>query len=494
MDAQNSLRGDSIEFEYVRAIPPTDLAPGGFVGDRFYFQGFEVPYDRSELVVVAPRGMDVLVDPRGPAPSHQVTDRGALVEHRWVARQSDRRTPEPSSVAAREFIPSVSLGAGATWERLVDALRDRLIDQDPRDPEAVTEVNGIVRGARTPTERLSRLHRWVLDNIQQEGSGTPFDLAPRMLAARSGHRTRVLCYTLNLAGVPCQLALLRPGNADATESALADDDTFQSILLRVETETGVRWVTAADHNAPLGYLPPAVAGSSGLLLAAGAPRVTVPALDLAAHGRTLTVRLQLQADGSGRGEVEEHLRGYAATGAREVLRRTDEANRTRQFEAYVGSMIAGASVDELTVTGITDREEDIVFRYRFTAPGMADLSGTRMTFDGVFHADAASTYAEAPTRTVPLWNGDPVRATLDLHLTFPEGATVEDLPASSEGHAPGVTWSVRWEREGAGLHMVRRVEVPTGRVQVGDYPTFAEVVRALDTADTRRVELRLPGR
>ncbi len=484
--------GDAVEFEYVRALSPGDIAPGGFLGDRFYFRGFDVPYDRSEYVVVTPRGVPLVVDPRGPAPSHEQTDRGGLVEHRWVARQSHRMTPEPRSVAAREFIPSVAVGVGATWERFVDALRERLVDMDVADPESVRLAADVTRGARTASEKLSRLHAWVLDHIEQEGAGTPFEQAARMVAARQGHRTRVLCYLLNLSNVPCEIALVRQGSADATPSELADDDTFQSIMLRVRTERGPRWITAADHNAPVSYVPPALAGSEALMLSQGAPRERLPPLDLEAHGRTLTVRLALSGDGSGRAAVEERLRGYAATGAREAVRSMDAANRERQFEAYVGRMVAGASLESLEITGVDDREADMVFRYTFRAPNMATPAGSQLAFEGIFQAEAARVYADTRERSVPMWNGDPVRATLDLTVTLPTGARVDELPPDAEGRAQGIAWSIRSERTRDGFHLTRRVEIPTGRVTPEAYGSFAEQARALDTADTRRITIALP--
>jgi len=483
--------GDTVEFEYVRNLSGTDVAPGGFLTDRFYFRGFDVPYDRTEYILVSPRGMEVTADPRGPAPTPERTERGGLVQHRWILRHSDRMTPEPRSVATREFVPSVAAGHGATWGRFVDALRARLIDLDVADPEALTLVREVTRGARGANARLAALHRWVVGNIQQEGGGTPFESAPRMLAARAGHRTRVLCYLARLSDIPCDMALVRQGSADNTESDLADDDTFQSILLRVRTESGERWVTAADNNAALSFVPPASAGGEALLLMEGAPRGRVPPLDLDAHGRSMTVRLALNADGSGRGEVEERLRGFAAIGARQVLRRLDAANLERQFEGYVGGLVAGASLVSLVVEGAARVDEDVVFRYTFTAPGLATRTGARLIFDGMFHAEAARTWADLPTRTTPLWNGDPVNASLDLTVTLPTGATLDELPARAEGTGPGVSWSIGWERmpDGRGFRLQRRVRLPTGRITVADYPAFSESVRALDAADTRRALL-----
>jgi hypothetical protein len=229
-----------------------------------------------------------------------------------------------------------------------------------------------------------------------------------------------------------------------------------------------------------------------VLLTAGSPRERLPALDLEQHGRTLTVTLALSSDGSGRAVVEERLRGYAATGAREAVRSMDAANRERQFEAYVGRMVAGASLETFAVTGVEDREADMVLRYTFRAPNMATPSGAQLAFEGLFQAEASRVYADTRERSVPMWNGDPVRATLDLTVTLPTGARVEELPPDAEGRATGIAWSVRSERTRDGFHLARRVEIPTGRVTPADYGSFAEQARALDTADTRRITIALP--
>lgn len=483
--------GDALEFEYVRALSPSDVAPGGFVTDRFYFRGFEVPYDHSELVVVTPGEQLLEVDPRGPAPTTQREIENGLVEYRWRVNESRRMTPEPSSVAAREFIPSVAVGVGATWERFADALRARFIDLDPVDPEAVRLVRTITRGAHTVREKIARVHRWVIENVQQEGGGTPFESAPRMVAARQGHRTRVLRYLLTLAGVRSDIGLVRLGNGDSTRSELADDQTFQSLMLRVETETGRQWITAADANAPWEYVPPAVAGGEALMLLPGAPRDRVTGFDLRGHTRVQRVALALDAEGGGRASVRETLSGYPATSVRAALRRMDAANRDRQFEAYVGGMVTGASLGSLDVRGLRDPEHALELGYLFTAPAMAPRTERTLRFDGMFHVEAARTWAQTPSRTVPLWNGDPIDATLELDVTLPEGATVSTLPSAEHGEAPGVRWELTWSRTPGGFRIVRHVEIPTGRVSVEDYPSFAGAMHALDAADGREVVITL---
>ncbi|MBL8678305.1 MAG: hypothetical protein JNK05_04025 [Myxococcales bacterium] len=486
--------GDAIEYEFVRVFPANEVTAGGFRSERFYFQGTEMPYDRTEFVLVLPSAMErrLVVSPRGPMPAVQRREHGgALVELRWGLRESRRREPEQMSIAFREFTPSVDCGVERTWPRMVAALRERLAEASPRDPAAVRLVAQLTGSVSRRSEKLARIYRWVLNNIDQEGGGTPFASAPMMLTARGGHRARVLQYMLELAGLPVTMALARPGFADQTESDLADEDVFQSILLKVETEDGTRWVSASDRDAPLGYLPPAVSGQPALLLDASASRVTLPAVAEGAHSRVADVRMQLDADGSATATVSESLRGSWGVSWRESLRRIDGANLEREFEGYVGRQVAAASLTNLAIEHQADPERDLVMRYSFRAPDVASVGeGGELAFEGVFPAELASTYAARQRRTVALYHAETVDATLDLRVTLPSGARAE-LPAPREVTAPGVRWSIRYEQSADGFRVLRRVVVPGGRVSAEDYPQFAEAIRALDRAEQQRVTIRL---
>jgi thioredoxin-like negative regulator of GroEL len=486
--------GDAIEYEFVRVFPASEVTPGGFRSERFYFQGTEMPYDRTEWVLVVPSAMErrLVISPRGPAPVAQRRALGeALVELRWGLRESRRREPEPLSVATREFTPSVDVGIERTFPRLVQALRDRLAEQSPEDPAAVRLARQLTLGAALPSEKLARLHRWVLGNIDQEGAGTPFASAPAMLAVRGGHRARVLAYLLALSGVEVTIALARPGSADQIESELADEDVFQSLLLRVQTERGPRFVSTADRDAPLEYIPPALAGQPALLLDARATRVTVPASPEGTHARVAEVALRIAEDGSASATVVERLRGSWAVSWRASLRGIDAANLEREFEGYIGRQVSAASLTSLSIEQREEPERDLVMRYAFTAPDVASVGpGGELAFEGVFPAELAGTYAARPQRTVALYHPETVDATLDLRVSLPTGARPE-LPPAREASAPGVTWSVRYEPMAGGFRMLRRVLVPGGRVSAEDYPRFADAIRGFDRAEAQRVTIRL---
>lgn len=485
--------GDAIEFEYVRSLSPAEAFSGGFASERFYFRGFEIPYDHSELVVIVPRALDasVSIDPRGPAPRTVRREvGGALVEYRWLAEQSQRLVPEPHSVSAREFLPSITLGAGADWARYIDSIRDQLAELDLYDPAAADLAREIVGRATRQVDQLARLHRWVTEHIEQERNASAFLSAPVMLAARTGHRNRVLCYLLGVRGIPCRMVLVRPGNVDATRSAIADDDTFPSLVLNVTTEQGPRWVTAAERGAPPEWLPPTLAGQEGIVVAAGAPRVHLPAFDHAAHTRQITIRMTLDRDGNGRAVVTERMHGTWAVTWREMLRHIDAANLEHEFEGYVGHQVTAASLTSLRIDGRDDPSTDLVLHYTFTAPGIATPRDGGLVFDGIYPAELGPSLAALPRRTTTLYDSEPLDATLDLAVSLPPGAHVMELPRAAGGDVPGLRWTVRYDTLPDGFRVLRAIVAPPGRIPAGQYSAFSEAARAVDTADAQRIAIR----
>ncbi|MEI8255798.1 MAG: DUF3857 domain-containing protein, partial [Deltaproteobacteria bacterium] len=485
--------GDSIEFEYVRSLSPAEAFSGGFASERFYFRGFDIPYDHSELVVVVPRALDtrVAIDPRGPAPRTTRREVGdALVEYRWFVDESQRLVPEPHSVSAREFLPSITIGAGADWVRYIDSIRDQFSEQDPYDPAAADLAREIVGRATRPSEQLARLHRWVTDHIEQERNASAFTSAPVMLAARTGHRNRVLRYLLGLRNIPCRMVLVRPGNVDATDSAIADDDTFPSLVLNVTTEQGDRWITAAERGAPLDWIPPMLAGQEGIIVAPGAPRVHLPAFDHAAHTRQITVRLALDRDGNGRADVTERMHGTWAVTWREMLRHIEAANLEHEFESYVGHQVTAASLTSLHIDGQNDPNVDLVLHYTFTAPGVATQRDNGLVYEGIYSAELGPSLAALPHRTTTLYDPEPLDTTLDVTVSLPPGARVTELPSAAGSDVPGLRWSARYTATPDGFRVVRNVIAPPGRIAPAQYAAFATAARAVDTADGQRIVVR----
>ena len=68
--------GDYIEWEYLDTRPPSAAFAPGFLVDRFFFQSFDAPMARSELLLVSPAGVELELDSRAGAPAPADAGRG----------------------------------------------------------------------------------------------------------------------------------------------------------------------------------------------------------------------------------------------------------------------------------------------------------------------------------------------------------------------------------------------------------------------------------
>ncbi len=497
----NLLPGDYAEFEYVREVDPPEGFPGGFLGERFYFRSFEIPFDISHLIVVLPRSMQVQVDPRGDAPKTQQKLDGDLRILSWKVEGSRPLAPEPSAVAAREYIPSINVAVGATWDGLVESLRDVLVDRDLFDPsirDFVTRIVGEASEAQ-PVLRAKRLYAWVAHNV--EDTDNTLSQAAVMLRARTGNRARILRYMLELAGVPAQLALVRSLAGDATPSEVADSDTYGHLLLTIPGEPGRAggrgriWLSTGERWFPFGYVPPLLRGQDGLLLAEGAPKVRVRSHRKGEERQVVNMDIELAHDGTAQVETLEQYTGTAAVVWRKQLEGIPVADLERRMdEAHVARVVPGASLTSLQITGREDAELPLELRYRFEVGALGRRVPGGRALPGMLSARLATNYANAASRTTTQVVALEIDRRVNLNIQVPPGTSRPRLPKDVTLRGPnGARFSskTRWKR---GTVVIQRsVRLPAMRIEPATYEQFARFCRDVDAAEAREIVLQMPA-
>lgn len=501
----NLAPGDYIEFEYVRPRGAPAGYPGGFVGDRFVFRSFETPFDLSELVVVVPRDMPLTLDPRGEAPAteERVEERpgGAVRAYRWTARESRPLVREPGSVPSREYLPSIYWGRGASWDMYVESLRDVLADRDVRDPAAeqlVREIVGPDASRSTPEQRARRIYRWVLENV--EDSDDVFGLAPAMVAARTGNRSRVLRYLLALAGLEADLVLVRSFVSDSNRSELPDDDTYQSLLVRVRGTDGHVWLHGGHRGAPFAYVPPVLSGMDGFVIASAerspaderAERVRVSERSLEDDRRTVEVDVELDREGDARVTVTETMRGSGAVMWREQLESIPEAELRSRFESgYVANLLPGGRLRRLTVSGNENPEQPLVFRYEVDVESFGRPARGGWVLPPIYPTHLAPQYAPVASRTTTQLIAVGLALDVVVRVRVPEGAALVSVPESGSLEALGARVTLETEREPVGVTVRRSVRIPRMRIAPEQYGELARFSRAADEAEAAEITLRM---
>ncbi len=487
--------GDYVEYEYVRSQPSSPGFAGGFLGDRFYFRSFEVPFDLSQLTVALPESMDPVIDARGPAPpTEERVERGLRIL-RWTARESRPFRPEPDPVPLQEWAPSVNVGVGANWEAFVEGMRDALADKNLRDPAAerlVREVLGEASGA-PPGERARRLYTWVLANIEEDGDF--FGLAPAMLARRTGSRGRVLHYLMELDGIEADLLAARPIQVDSVRSELVNSELYRELVLRVHLEGEDIFLYTAARGAPFGFIPPAIRGQEALAIAEPLQRVTLPPHVPGTDRRTVTAQVALREDGSADVFVREVFRGASAVAWRNDLEEVPAAMLRQRFEeAYVARLVAGAELTELRITGREDPEQPVVFEYRFQVAAFGRIQDGLWLLPPLFQSNLSAQYSRASERQTPQLIGRPVDVQVEITVEAPPGAPAPRRLEETrlEGPRGALATTTNQTPEAGTLVLRRSVRLPIMRVPPDEFEVLAEFCRGVDQAEAR--ELRQPTR
>lgn len=483
--------GDFVESEYLRVRPPAATYDGGAVGDRFYFQSFEIPFDTSQLTLVAPASFEVHVDPRGEAPRTEERTEGDTRVYHWEVHQSQPLSPEPGAVNAREYLPSIGWAVRAEWPQLVESLRDVLADRSIRDPAAerlAREISG--EAGSSVEQRAQRIYHWVLENI--EDTSDVFGQAAPMLSARTGSRSRLYVYLLGLVGIDADLAIVRSYAFDSTESQVPDDDTYGDVAIRVQGSTGPIWVETGMRRSAFGTLSPLVRGQDALILDAPFERthVTSPSDEVDLHD--IDVDLTVLPNGDANATITETFRGLGAAGWRNELADIPEAQLETLFEQnYVARILPGALMRSLRITGREDFEMPLVFRYEIEVEDIGRVeNGARLLptlFPSLLTANHARLAQRQRAQIVP-------SSAMDVRVAIhaPPGGRVEAPETRTLEGREGMTVTYGSSPLADGLVLTRNVRIHRMRVPPAEYPELAALCRAADEQEQREVRVVMP--
>jgi tetratricopeptide (TPR) repeat protein len=420
--------GDFVEVEYLDAAPPPEAFVGA-LGRRFYFRSFSGPLVKSEYVVVAPRGLRLQTDARGGAPRPSRSVAGTSQTLRWVARDQPRLVAEPGARPAAEYLPSVLVAAGASYQRWRDFYLDRSIEALLPTQQVVALGRRLVRGAASPRQRARTLYRWVLENV--EPTGPALASAGRTLARGVGSREAALVALLRQAGIAAELWLARPVTASTAGQGLSVA-AFGVALVYCPLPQGAVFLQPRHHDVPFGYVSPALRGAVALRLAPGRRQGRIPRRGGGADRRRITIRVNVDAGGRARGVVVERMKGLVAQQWRQALRRIHRSRLRELFEQeYLGVHFPGASLGRLRFEAVKRPGDPLVLRFSFTSSGLCRADGEQGHLrckTGLFAPRLKRRYVQLARRRFPLQLGFHPDTNVLLEVTPPAGFKIQRIP------------------------------------------------------------------
>ena len=509
--------GDYVEWELLETHGPSEAFAPGFLAERFFFQSFDAPIARSELVLVTPAGLSVAVDARAGAPKpekRQAAD-GAQVTT-FLATNVPQLFAERSAVPAIEYVPSVRASSGVGWNAWARYLTEELHDAVRVSPEVAALARRIAAPAGGDRARIAAaIVDWVTENI--EATDELAEPAGYTLARGRGSRVTLTLALAAELGLPAEVVLARSRLvADGAAAAPAQElDDFADTLVAFDLAPKRIYSDLRLRHAAFGYVPPGLDGARTLSLRDGSFGVARSAAG--EDRRTIDMTIRLDERGGGSAVATEELAGWPALEWADLVDRfgADRVRLREDFEQrWLGVQFPGARLRDLEVDLPRDasgRVGTARVRYSFVSAhlavavaGAGASSGDRSTgaremriAPTFFRSQPGRRFAAEPQRSTALMLGFdvPIRMT----------ATVE-LPGAARLDAPGPSGDLVVSRAG-GYRFVEARDVEPGRPNVivlrrestlpimrvapGEYAGVAADLRRVDGAEQAEIRIRL---
>lgn len=488
--------GDVVEYEFVIERDPATALPGYVDVSTFRFQSLDVPYHRSELLVVAPAAMPIREDRRNGAPEPVIGEMRlggeALATRLYRAREVPRRGEEPGHRALLDELPNVRVYTALDVRAYLDGLALTIRRGQRSNVELRRRVRRLTAGRKDPRAKLDALWRWVVENVEDGGDlSTP---ATATLAARAGSRLMLLRAMLREAGIEAELWLARdrfgaaplPGGHPMLEE-------YDAALLAVRVGgKDPLMVLTASKVMPLGYLSPSYAGTAGLRVhledgdgPSGAVVLPQPPTALVDR-RSWKLDIAVAKDGAAEIAGRITLTGVDAIAWRQALREVDRDRIREVFQQAELGWLRGGTLRELEILEEKAIDRPLVLKFSADAPQFAIRQGDALMLRASpLPLSTAARYTTLPTRTTGLVV--PVAPALEADVTYAvTGGVLEEVPdpAVISGRFGRYERSlVAGGRGKDSVHLVFRSTVVPGVITTDAYADFAAFGREVDEAD-----------
>jgi tetratricopeptide (TPR) repeat protein len=481
--------GDAVETDYLRGFGPRGPEMPGFTLSGFFFRDEETPMTESTYEVVAPAPLEV--------DSHHLTlPPGALssdrTRFRYSARDVAALQPEPHQPGENELMPWVQLGVGAGEKELVRSIADwALLRARPS-----SSIDQLAReaGGEAPRDKAQRIYARVAQLVRGRSQGGDFTTsAAQVLLQARGNRLVVLKAALAAAGIGSHIVLVRTFAGDPAPYRFPRTELYNYAVLRIDLPEGPLWADAQYRLAPLGQLPVYARGQDAWTLPEPGEEPqnlrTPSALPEQMDGRTVSIDLRLEADGSAAGTARDEHRGFEAASLKDALERLDREQRKQAVESMLGRGLRGLTLETLT----TEREAELGGTAALVALIHAQLA--RPDGDQLFVPASlvpqrlARRWAPKAERTVTLLVDASELTSVRCVLALPRNLKIKAPPQPIALRTPfgEYRWSAR--EEGGKLVLEESLSLPQQRVTPADYGAFAAFARAIDEAQSQELLL-----
>jgi hypothetical protein len=381
------------------------------------------------------------------------------------------------------------------------------------------EVDTLAAGKAAPLAKMQAIAGFMQHDIryveiQLSISGWQPHAAPDVFSHRYGDckdKATLMHTMLHEIGIDSYLVLINMRRGSVTVTTPPRKE-FQHAILAIKMPDEVKdpsLIAVMEHPkrgrilffdptnevTPFGQIGGYPQANSGWLVTPdGGELVELPQQPSAMNGIQRVGKLQLDANGMLKGDVQEMRLGDRASSERWRLRSvTNNADRIKPIESLLAGSLSSFQIMKASVINFEHTEQPFGFSYSFESDNYAKNAGNLLLVrPRVLGSKSWAVLETKEPRRFPLEFEGPSRDTDSFEITLPPGYEVDELPPPMDVEYSFGSYHSRTEASGKVLHYTRSVEIKELSVPVSKMDELKKFYRMI-VADERNTAVLKPA-
>lgn len=354
-------------------------------------------------------------------------------------------------------------------------------------PELRAITDSLVKDLPEPRQRAQAIYRWVQQHIKyvafEEGmEGFVPREANLVCTRRYGDckdMSSILMSMLRTAGLPAYFAWIGTRSLPYDYTTIHLPICDNHMIAAVQLDTGFVFLDGTDSYCEFGAVSSHIQGKEALVGISEKEYRLLRVPETPGEQNVLrdTTFITLTEKGI-TGQVSQHLSGYFAMDMHRSMNRTNDKNREKLMQDYIGrgsnkfrltgfDLNPGRSLDEYRLNG------------RFELPDYAKKLAGEWYINLHLEKQYEKQEIDYPRRTIPLENEFRNRAEYITILHLPEGYKAASLPENKSYHTDTFGFDIRYETDGRRVILKKSFTTDYLLLQPPAFPAWNKVLEAL---------------
>ncbi len=485
--------GSTLVLQYRVDVPPTGYL-SRYLTKSWSFQGLSEQRRRARFVMWMPLGSTLNENRIGQLERKQER-RGEQLRVEWFVDDSPPLLSEPSMPPMLELAANIRLSTVPDWKTYL-SWEKSLLDGVFRDsPEIDALARKLGEGTDDATERLERIHQFVMEEIRYQQdyetfiAGVKPHAAPMVLERRYGDCKDKAVLFITLArklGLEVHFANVRTRDSGQISKDVPMQQ-FNHAIVYVPKQAGVAEGRFFDPTADLLDLDVVRhddVGTTSLVIDPVSGEHTfreIPFQGPDKHRLSSQLALELATDGSAKGTFTLEAKGRGGSSIRVTARDTELFQQGVQRIA--SGLVPNSTTSEVKTLEVKDLRKPAGLEARLEAKTFARAEGDTLRVKVPTSWNPRGSFSLSSRRQA-LVLGAPFTDETRVSITLPEGLEVKKLPASGTLEQTCIKLDRSVTQTGRTVTSRAVFQVTCDRVTPAEYPAYRakvdEMMRLLE--------------